>query len=174
MNRDIIDRELEIYEEAYELIDHGEEGKPQLSVIDMEQVENNLRILRYWTDEIERRKAHAAQEMLRIKNYVAQAESRLAWHRAGLEWYLRQEKKKKVKGIYGSFSMVDGREKAVVENPKAFSTWTHLNDRRELVEVTEKADTKAILKFVQENEGELPDGIGIETGDPYLTVRLEK
>ena len=70
----------------------------------------------------------------------------------------------------GSFIYTEGRTSLVVDDAEAFRAWVETKAPDKIVRQVDPDYARRVLNEATVT-GELPDGVGIRVGDPYLTFR---
>ena len=160
-------------------------------IADTDVAEDQLQRLEYYERQADRIREHAKQQREKIKEKLAavglweesQLRSpleRITFYEDNLTRFLQRvfresgEKTKSVKLVNGTIesrSVGGGCEEVSFDEFEKWAVKNGLAKELITVEVTKSIDKAAIKRWSKENDGEIPDGIDISTGDRKFTVK---
>lgn len=158
------------------VLGENEEEAPALqAVFDQNDAERHLRAVAYWTRKQAEDDAHAEREMARIAAWLEKRSKTnqfyLRRHESALQAFLHYAGKKALKLVYGSFKMVQGRERVEVRDPEAALAWAR-TCAPNCIRIKEEIDKTAVKKFAEAGNALPTEVLAIERGPDEFKVEV--
>ena len=152
------------------------------------EVEEELKRLRHWEDQIaiheEHAKTHIENEIRKAEAYLQKAtktlKKRAEWHRKNVEWWLRRQPDsvRSEKFINGTVKRRKGRDKLIVKDEvkaEQYLAEKHPHLLRDRAKNWKEIDKRELLKHVRiSHDPEVEELFSIEVTDDSYTVETEE